>query len=548
MSQFNTFTDAAAADPRVMRRTRVQEGFLMTKELKGESLTEYFGNVAPELVSTGYTKIFSAMHRYKKKPMLGMTEAKGKKKLINSEKFRWELSGSDAQIARITAVVCPDPKPGINRTSFDIVVDRPYFNVSDIIQPETNESHYRFLVTTPDNQPSNRQHRMAGAPNRWRYTLKVMGDNVNWHAERVFLSVGHEWRKVASAISTEESIDGGGFGFATVFESQGQVGQAGVKFALNDAALRMIKQAKSMEECPAHLRNFVRALYVDMNGDGTGMSADGKVTAQPMDKFMTIAEAMAMERLHSDVENNLVFGIESSSNYSPEGFLIRTGAGLRPQIEAGHVLEHNGTLSLAEMEEWFDSICQTKLKLGDSKLVLQAGVEFRKMFDAMLKLDSRSFTTIDSLFIRKGESFRHLDYGSHFAKYTGFNFDICVMQNDAFDDASICPQMHPTLTNRPVDSWRGEILDFGMSESAMSKSETDNIMFVAQTYCDYNISSLSGKWKAYDGKTFLPITDGGNGLLGGISGYSRLMEKSHGLLVVDATRCGVMKLAPTAYN
>jgi formate dehydrogenase maturation protein FdhE len=74
------------------------------------------------------------------------------------------------------------------------------------------------------------------------------------------------------------------------------------------------------------------------------------------------------------------------------------------------------------------------------------------MFDAMLKLDSRSFTTIDSLFIRKGESFRHLDYGSHFAKYTGFNFDICVMQNDAFDDASICPQMHPTLTNRCVDS------------------------------------------------------------------------------------------------
>jgi hypothetical protein len=113
----------------------------------------------------------------------------------------------------------------------------------------------------------------------------------------------------------------------------------------------MIKQAKSMEECPAHLRNFVRALYVDMNGDGTGMNADGKITAQPMEKFMTIAEAMAMERLHSDVENNLVFGIESSSNYSPEGFVIRTGAGLRPQIEAGHVLEHNGTLSLAEMEE-----------------------------------------------------------------------------------------------------------------------------------------------------------------------------------------------------
>jgi hypothetical protein len=543
----SSFTDAASKDPRVMRRTRVQEGFLVTKELKGESLVEYFGNVAPELVSTGYSKIFSAMSKYSRKPMLGMTEAKGKKKLINNEKFRWELSGSDVQVARITAVVCTDPKPGINRTSFDIVVDRPYFNVSDIIQPETNESHYRFLVTTPDNQPSNRQHRQAGAPNRWRYTLKVMSDNPNYHADRRFLTTGHEWRKVASAVATEENIDGGGFGFASVFESQGQVGQASVIFGLNDAALRIIKQSSSMAECPAHLRNFVRALYVDMKGDGTGMDKNGQITLQPLDKFMTIAEAMAFERLHSDVENNLVFGLESSSNYAPEGFTIRTGAGLRPQIEAGHVLEHNGLLSLTEMEEWFDSICLTKLKAGDSKLVLQGGTEFRKMFDAMLKLDSKSFTTIDSLFIRKGEDFRHLDYGSYFATYTGFNFDISVMQNDMFDDASICPQMHPTVTNRCVDSWRGEILDFGMSSSAMSKSETDNIMFVAQTFCDYDIIS-TGKWKGFDNKTFLPITDGGNGHLGGISGYTRLMEKSHGLLVADATRCGVMKLAPIAYN
>ena len=36
----------------------------------------------------------------------------------------------------------------------------------------------------------------------------------------------------------------------------------------------------------------------------------------------------------------------------------------------------------------------------------------------------------------------------------------------------------------------------------------------------------------------MPITDGGLGQGGGISGYSILREKSAGLMVADVTRCG----------
>jgi len=44
------------------------------------------------------------------------------------------------------------------------------------------------------------------------------------------------------------------------------------------------------------------------------------------------------------------------------------------------------------------------------------------------------------------------------------------------------------------------------------------------------------------------IADGGLGTVGThISGYSVHMEKSGGLLVVDPTRCGVIKLAQVGY-
>ena len=104
--------------------------------------------------------------------------------------------------------------------------------------------------------------------------------------------------------------------------------------------------------------------------------------------------------------------------------------------------------------------------------------------------------------------------------------------------------MHPVYTNYTVDSWRADILDFGSTE-AQGASKTDpNISMVAERYCDYSIAH-KGKW---DPKSGLPITDGGYGLAGGVSGYSLFEEKSAGVMIADVSRCGVIKLAlPSVY-
>ena len=171
------------------------------------------------------------------------------------------------------------------------------------------------------------------------------------------------------------------------------------------------------------------------------------------------------------------------------------------------------------------------------------------MFDRMIKADASSFVTLDTHFIRKGDGVRHMDYGSYFASYRGFTVDIMVMENPAYDNAFYCPQMHPVKTNTPVDSWRADILDFGFSKQQGTGTSTDNISMIAEEMCNYHIS-YNGKWKAFDGKSGLPITDGGLGQAGGVSGYSIVREKSAGLMVADVTRCGTTYLAtdPNDYS
>jgi hypothetical protein len=164
------------------------------------------------------------------------------------------------------------------------------------------------------------------------------------------------------------------------------------------------------------------------------------------------------------------------------------------------------------------------------------------MFDRMVKADASSFNVLDTTFIRKGDGYRHMDYGSYFASYRGFTVDIMVMENPAYDNAYYCPQMHPVKTNTPIDSWRADILDFGSSKQQGAGGTTDNISMVAQEWCDYNIK-YNGKWYAFDGKSGLPITDGGLGQAGGVSGYTLIQEKSAGLMVTDVTRCGSIYLA-----
>lgn len=514
---------------RTFRPTELTEGLGIHGEVKGMHIMQAFGNLDnPTTLNIALAEIFSATNRYNGKPLVGMTEAKGKIKTIDSSGFRWTLSGGNVQHPRITEVVCNDSRPGLNNQPFDVIISKPFWNVSDIVIPPNQYAQCRVL---PHGTSQSRQNRYVG-PNKYRYTLQYVTDNPKEYLDKKYIQEGQEWARVGSAVAPEDNIDGGGFQFYSVFESEGQVGQHAVQWGLNDAACRKINQARNKNDLSL-AKGYTEMLWVKYKD---------KLTGKPMPKFMAVLEAEAYNTLYNDCEFHMMFGKKTSTMYSPEGHQILTSSGLREQMLSGWNYEHNGLLDLEDFEDWVTSVLKDKVPESDQKLVLAAGNQFRRMFDKAIKLEAKTYTTIDSMYIRKGSDFRHMDFGSYFTSYKGFTVDITVMENPAYDNQQFCREMHPVRTNVPIESWSADILDFGSTGAQDNLGTTDNICMIEESFLNYDIK-YKGKCYAHDGMTGAPITDGGYGLAGGISGFSCHIEKSAGLMVADPTRCGRIYLS-----
>jgi hypothetical protein len=266
------------------------------------------------------------------------------------------------------------------------------------------------------------------------------------------------------------------------------------------------------------------------------MDNDGKTYYN----FMPMAEAEMWNNIYDDIEWALNFG-RRSTRLSPQGYVKRTGPGLRQQLEYGHTLYHNGNLTLSRLDEWLSSIYRGRKDASPQsrKIVLMTGEMGALMFDQMVASEASSFLTVDSHYIRNGGDFRHMSFGAQFTHYIGKNgLDVTVMLNPLYDNPDYCPQTHPIYTDTTIDSWRMDILDFGATTEQNSSVMQDNIAMVCEKYADYYFTT-NGKW---DVKTGMPINDGGPGLAGGVGGYASYVEKSFGLMIRDISRCGSIQI------
>lgn len=195
---------------------------------------------------------------------------------------------------------------------------------------------------------------------------------------RTFLQNGAEWNKVSSAVANEDNRDFGGFQFYSIFQSEGYVQQHAIKVELSDKAARKAKAFADEGDFDkagndlGRYANSIRHMWTSVGFN--------KTTGLPIMRFMSLLDAEAFNELYRNVENTLMFGQESNILYSPEGHQIYTASGLREQLRSGWVLEHNGNMSLQELEDWFDSIIKDKISEGEQQIVLSAGREFRLIF------------------------------------------------------------------------------------------------------------------------------------------------------------------------
>ena len=227
-------------------------------------------------------------------------------------------------------------------------------------------------------------HRKLG-PNQYQYTVQFTTNDKNVYLPRTFLQKGAEWNKVSSAVANEDNQDYGGFQFYSIFQSEGYVQQHSIGVKLSDKAARKAKRYADENKFDdasdlGRYANSIRHMWTSVGRE--------KTTGLPIMRFMSLLDAEAFNELYRGVENTLMFGQESSILYSPEGHQIYTASGLREQLQSGWVLEHNGNMSLQELEDWFDSIIKDKISEGEQQIVLSAGRESTTKFIIFTDIDT----------------------------------------------------------------------------------------------------------------------------------------------------------------
>ncbi len=461
------------------------------------------------LNATNMALLFSATDRYADKPMLGMTEAKGNKTYLSSNQFTWKLRGHQREKLRVEDVIETGTRPGEQRQTFKVVLNKGYYKYPDVLIGEHNEYPVQVIGKPVQKGLS------------WVYTLKLQTDDPARYFPPSLLAVGKEFFKVSTSVADEMNQDYGTMQFNSVFELRSQTGNVAQELVMTDKALRVDKNGNTKDQ----LQHW-RVPFLDSKGE-------------TYYNFMPMAEAELWNSIYEDIEWALVYGRRSVS-ISPQGYIQRTGPGLRQQLSDGHELIHNGNLTLSRLDEWLNSIYRGRKDAtpASRRVVLSTGERGALMFDEMVSSDASSFLTLDTHFI-SGKDPRHLSFGAQFTHYRGKNgLDVTVMLNPANDNPDYCPQTHPVYTDTVIDSWRMDILDFGYTKEQGGAAIGNNIEMVCERLADYYFCD-AGKW---DKETGMPINDGSMGKAGGIGGYASYIEKSFGLLIRDITRCGTIRM------
>ena len=491
-----------------LKPTQVTEG-LGGNSFNSTHLINTYGLDKPHNLSADAKNIatlFSATDRYQDKPIIGMTEAKGKKTYLTSSHFTWKLRGYRKQKLRIKEVIETSLRPGENMQTFEVVLDRPWFKYPDILIGENSEYPVEVVSMRPRGL-------------NFAYTLKLQTDDAARFFPKELLEIGREFMKVSTSVADEMNQDYGTMQFNSVFELRSITGNVAEKVQFTDKALRVDKNSGESKETLSQWR----VPFLD-NKNKTYYN------------FMPMAEAEVWNNVYEDVEWALNYSRKSFGK-SPQGYVTKTIPGLRQQIEFGHNMTHNGNLTLSRLDEWISAIYRGRkdATAAARKLVLMTGEMGSLMFSQMVASEASSFLTVDNYFI-SGKDPRHLSFGAQFTHYRGTNgLDITVMLNPHYDNPDYCPQTHPLFPDTTIDSWRMDILDFGSTaEQGSVGTMSNNIEMVCEKHADVYYSS-TGKW---DPKSGMPITNGAEGLGGGVGGYSMQVEKSFGLLIRDVSRLG----------
>lgn len=444
-------------------------------------------------------QVFSSTDIFNGKPLLAMTQAKGKTVEIDNEIYRWKLIGAQEKALRSVEVldgITTESTPGLNQTTFRIKLDEGWYSYPDVIEGEHDD--YKLEVLEGPIQDGN----------GYVYTVKLQTENYAKFFPPDLLAPGKEFTKMWTSVVSEFNQDFGGIQFGSSFELECQVGAFADEFTVTDKAYR---EDNRMIGIPIPYRD----------------KDSGKVKVS--EKFMPVAQAKLEDRLYCDMEMAMWKGEKTTSIDPINGRMKKTGPGIRQQLRDGQTQYYNGALTESMLYDYLDAIFFSRVSQGQRKITAMTGSMGAIAFHNLLATSASSFLTVDTNYIervRRGESGRHLSYGAQFVHYQGLNgIEVDLMINPLYDSALFCKRMHPIYTNKPIDSWRMTFLDFGEADGE------DNIVMhtVKNTrrygYIEGTIDYMGNAKK-------------GGAVTNKVAGVEFYTEGTGGIRVTDTSRCG----------
>ena len=348
--------------------------------------SQYLGSAyktdKPYVFENTITQIFSAQNDlFNGKLLTNMTGGKLKIQEIDSEVYRWSLMGAEEKFARVVEnLEASNTTPGLNGLPFRIKLDLNYYAAPDVLFGQDNE-YPLAIVDGP-----------IADGTGFIYTVRLQDNNPANFVPPSLLAVGQEFSKVWTSVASEYNGQFGGQQYPNSFKLESQVSAFAQKITVTDKAWR--DEGKL----------GVKFLYTDMNGKTTEAN-----------RFLPMAEAKMWDELYKSMEAQLVYG-KKQTIMGPDGYPVRTGAGLRQQLKDSWQEYYNGPLSVSDLKDFLLDIFVTRKNEQSRKTVAVTGTLGAQLFHDALVAVSNGFLTVDTHFVNKVASnvdTPHLAYGKH---------------------------------------------------------------------------------------------------------------------------------------
>jgi len=328
------------------------------------------------------------------------------------DEYTWYLTGNTASEFRFTELlVAADAQPGKGGLRFKIALDRDWLHEPVYLKLAGSDLPLLRII----GQATQR------SANSWEYEVELQtGDLSAWIPVR-YLQPGMTCVQETTFVSDELNYKYGPDEYGEMFKLFNWTTQYARKAEFTDKFLRMeIAAAKGGGRKPT---DGYAVGDSKMKGDCVSsgfvyqanlQTKDNKTVSQGF--YITNIEARLEERVMWDREMAMESGQLQKTVDHDSNRPIKIPAGWNQLSKDGHYLEHNGSLSLADIFGFFQNQFLTRKNFSDRKIKIasgEGGIQFlsQKIFE-----EYSSIVTVDTLFAQKrtdpeGYHSNELEYG-----------------------------------------------------------------------------------------------------------------------------------------